>query len=196
MPFRRAFAVAFGLFAPISTFAHHGPGSYDSSSDVQIEGTISNVQWRNPHLYLTVEAKDSNGQPKMRQIEAASVSTVQAFGLKRAMLPPGTHVIVVAHARSSRSSISTCKSTRPGSSDLCKATPLVGGKERRWWSIPQTSSRFLPTGNPNTWSSVSRSQTTVVTFDTSSYGKIQNPSRRLFPTACCGARTRSWSLPV
>src|SRR5689334_7743679 len=35
------------------TFAHHGSGiSYDMTKSVSMEGTVTEFQWRNPHVYV------------------------------------------------------------------------------------------------------------------------------------------------
>jgi Family of unknown function (DUF6152) len=95
----RMFAVISGLLSSTAAIAHHGPGAYDYSVDVDIEGTVANVEWRNPHLFLTLETTGADGRPRLQEIEAGSLSSVQAFGLRREMVAPGAHVVVVAHPR-------------------------------------------------------------------------------------------------
>jgi Family of unknown function (DUF6152) len=95
----RAFTIISSLLSATAALAHHGPGAYDYSVDVEIEGTVANVEWRNPHLFLTLETTGADGRSRLQKIEAASLSSVQAFGLRREMVVPGTHVVVVAHPR-------------------------------------------------------------------------------------------------
>jgi hypothetical protein len=46
----------------MSAFAHHGSGvSYDLSKVVTMEGTVTEFQWRNPHVYVMYDVKDAQG---------------------------------------------------------------------------------------------------------------------------------------
>ncbi len=55
------------LFAAIlmvggPALAHHGSGvSYDLSKVVTMEGTVTEFQWRNPHVYVMYDVKDAQG---------------------------------------------------------------------------------------------------------------------------------------
>src|SRR5579862_5135594 len=42
--------------------AHHGSGvSYDLGKVVTMEGTVTEFQWRNPHVYVMYDVKDAQG---------------------------------------------------------------------------------------------------------------------------------------
>ena len=43
--------------------AHHSRALYDTTQDVVIEGTVTKLEWRNPHVSMTVESKDAEGAP-------------------------------------------------------------------------------------------------------------------------------------
>ena len=43
-------------------FAHHGRGTtYDLTQQVTLEGTITEVSWRNPHIAIFMDVRDGNG---------------------------------------------------------------------------------------------------------------------------------------
>ena len=43
-------------------FAHHGSAvSYNLSKVVTMEGTVTEFQWRNPHVYILYDVKDDKG---------------------------------------------------------------------------------------------------------------------------------------
>ncbi len=45
------------------TFAHHGSiVSYDTHKIVSMEGTVTEFQWRNPHVYVMYDVKDAQGK--------------------------------------------------------------------------------------------------------------------------------------
>src|SRR5690242_1932663 len=41
--------------------AHHSRALYDTTQEVVIEGTVTNLEWRNPHASMTVETKSADG---------------------------------------------------------------------------------------------------------------------------------------
>jgi hypothetical protein len=44
------------------TFAHHGSAvSYNLGKMVTMEGTVTEFQWRNPHVYILYDVKDDKG---------------------------------------------------------------------------------------------------------------------------------------
>jgi len=96
---RTLLAIIAGLLVSATAAAHHGAPGYDFSKAVTLEGNIVEVQWKNPHVYFTIENKGANGMARRLDIEAASLSTVLAFGLRREMLAPGTHVKVLGFGR-------------------------------------------------------------------------------------------------
>src|SRR5688572_9091389 len=61
--------------------AHHSPGAFDMTQEIVIEGIVSEVSWRNPHVYLTVESEDAHGEKLAREIEAAAASSLVAYGV-------------------------------------------------------------------------------------------------------------------
>ena len=53
--------VAIGLVLASTTWAHHNMSAiFDFNDRVTMTGTLSTIDWRNPHIELIVEAKDGN----------------------------------------------------------------------------------------------------------------------------------------
>lgn len=77
--------------------AHHSSAAIDTSSEISIRGTVSELQWSNPHVGLTLEVLDENGVAQFQEIELVAVSEALALGLRREDLKPGTTVIVQAN---------------------------------------------------------------------------------------------------
>ncbi len=99
MGVRRAIlALTTASVAGSAAFAHHSPASYDLNQEITVEGTIAEVDWRNPHVYLTVETEGADGVPVLQEVEAASVSAAQSLGLSRNLLSPGAPVVIRAFA--------------------------------------------------------------------------------------------------
>ena len=73
--------------------AHHASiGVYDKTELVEIEGTISTAQWRNPHCKFVLEVLGETGEIVKWQIESGSISTLRARGLDRQFLQVGDRV--------------------------------------------------------------------------------------------------------
>jgi len=52
--------LSLALSGPVS--AHHSVQSvFDIHKTITVTGTIAKVEWINPHSYITVNAKDANG---------------------------------------------------------------------------------------------------------------------------------------
>jgi hypothetical protein len=77
--------------------AHHSRALYDMTQEVVIEGTVAALEWRNPHVSLTVETKGSDGTAVRRDVEVMSVSEARALGLRPEAIAVGSHVVVRAH---------------------------------------------------------------------------------------------------
>ena len=82
--FRRGARIAYtATLVPAAVFAHHSRAVFDTKQEVVIEGTVTKLDWRNPHIYFTVETQGPRGEPLLQEIEATSVSEAQALGLRR-----------------------------------------------------------------------------------------------------------------
>jgi hypothetical protein len=89
-------ACAAGLCAPSAAFAHHSRAPYDLSQEIVIEGAVAELDWKNPHIYVTVEMAGPDGEPVLQEIELLSVSEARATGLRQEAIAPGSHVVVRA----------------------------------------------------------------------------------------------------
>jgi hypothetical protein len=85
------------VFAPLAAFAHHSRAPYDVTREILIEGTITKLDWRNPHILLTLSTRSANGEPSLQEIEVWAVSEARALGLSREAIAPGADVTVRAH---------------------------------------------------------------------------------------------------
>lgn len=68
-------------------FAHHGfQAEYDGSKLVYVTGTLLKVEWENPHIYLMVDSKGTDGKVMSWTFEGASPNVVKRTGTERADL--------------------------------------------------------------------------------------------------------------
>lgn len=52
--------------------AHHSFAMFDQSRKVEISGTISDIQWTNPHVWIEVDVPDADGAAERWAIEFTS----------------------------------------------------------------------------------------------------------------------------
>lgn len=76
-------AVAFVLGA--SAAAHHSRAGYDSAAGklVTNNGVVSNVIWRNPHVFVVWDVKDTSGSVVKWTGELSSPTTMISEGMSR-----------------------------------------------------------------------------------------------------------------
>jgi len=70
------------LAAP--AFAHHTFSvEYDASKCSSMTGTLTKVDWENPHVYFHVDLKDADNQVDSWSFEAVSVAYLKRSGIER-----------------------------------------------------------------------------------------------------------------
>ena len=90
-----AAAVGVGI-AVAPTVAHHSMGTYDQTTLVTIKGTVTKVEWRNPHTWITLSVRDANGTTAVRRIEIAGPSALTRKGVPMDLLSIGDNVTLEA----------------------------------------------------------------------------------------------------
>jgi hypothetical protein len=89
-------AVSGGLgSAPL--FAHHSFGLYDMGRTVEIDGTVAQMEWSNPHCWLFVRVGASPGAEAGYGFEMTSVGEMTRRGWKKNAVKPGDKVKVRYH---------------------------------------------------------------------------------------------------
>jgi DNA/RNA endonuclease YhcR with UshA esterase domain len=77
-----------------ATWAHHSQSEYDLRSKVEVEGTITKIEWRSPHAWIYLDANDANGQKVSWSFELPSPVTLMRRGWTRDSLKPGDRIKV------------------------------------------------------------------------------------------------------
>ena len=78
------FVLSFASVA-VPAFAHHGfQFEYDGSRYINPSGTLTKIEWENPHIYFSVDVKDAAGKVTSWRFEGSSVTLVKRSGVKLA----------------------------------------------------------------------------------------------------------------
>ena len=85
-----------GLFSAVPAFAHHSvQAQFDIHKTFTVSGTVSKVEWINPHSYLTINVTGSDGKAQKWAFELGGPGALRRAGMSRedrGGLKPGDEV--------------------------------------------------------------------------------------------------------
>ena len=99
-------AVTAGLclsMVSLSGFAHHSfAAQFDAEKPMELTGTVTKVEWRNPHAWFYIDVEDDDGNVANWGMELASPNLLMRKGWNRSSMKIGDVVTVEGfHARDS-----------------------------------------------------------------------------------------------
>jgi hypothetical protein len=72
------------LLLAIPAQAHHSfAAEFDASKLVAITGTLTKLEWSNPHIYFYVDVKENNGQVTTWTFEGSNTGPIKRAGTSR-----------------------------------------------------------------------------------------------------------------
>lgn len=87
-----------GLFCggtAVSLRAHHAfAAEFDAKKPVHFEGTVTKMEWVNPHVWLHIDVKKPDGTVENWAFEAGTPNVLFRRGFTKQSLLPGTKVVV------------------------------------------------------------------------------------------------------
>jgi uncharacterized protein DUF6152 len=89
------------LFAGAVSAHHSVQSQFDIHKTVTVSGTVSKIEWINPHSYLTLNVKDASGNVQKWAFELGGAGALRRAGMSRADrggLKPGDEVTATALA--------------------------------------------------------------------------------------------------
>jgi hypothetical protein len=79
--------------APV--WAHHSfAAEFDVTKPVKLEGTVTKMEWINPHSWIHIDVKNSDGTVTSWMIEGGSPNALLRRGFTKHSLETGTQIVV------------------------------------------------------------------------------------------------------
>ncbi len=90
--------------------AHHAfAAEFDGNAPVLLRGSVTKVQWINPHAWVHVAVPKAGGGTVVWMVEGGTPNTLLRSGLTRDSLKPGTALIVRGYQSKDKSCTPACK---------------------------------------------------------------------------------------
>ncbi len=90
-----ALLAAAALFAVQPVLAHHPfAAEYDVNKPVTLTGTLSRMEWVNPHGWIYMDVKQPDGTVKKWTVEVAGPGSISRRGLKKTDTVDGMSLVI------------------------------------------------------------------------------------------------------
>lgn len=92
-------AIIMGLaFLPILASAHHNvAGRYDPQQVIEVEGVVSEIIWRNPHVQITMRATEANGDDQVWDMATTALSNMRRWQIDPDFIAVGDTIRVAGN---------------------------------------------------------------------------------------------------
>jgi hypothetical protein len=75
--------------------AHHSfAAEFDARRPVKLRGTVTKMEWVNPHSWIHIDVKNPDGSISKWMIEAGAPNSLIRRGWNKNSLPPGMEILV------------------------------------------------------------------------------------------------------
>ena len=92
-PFLTAAGLAIAVAQPLS--AHHSfAAEFDANKPVTLTGTVTRLEWANPHIWIYLDVKDDKGAPQHWQCEGGAPNTLTRNGWTRDSLKANDQITI------------------------------------------------------------------------------------------------------
>jgi hypothetical protein len=98
------------LMAAVPVIAHHSfAAEYDATKAVKMTGTVTKMEWINPHAWIHMLADVPGKPPQPWMVEGGTPNTLLRVGIDRNSLKPGEVIIVRGYQSKDKLCEPACK---------------------------------------------------------------------------------------
>jgi hypothetical protein len=122
------FAVIMSVVATPATAHHSFATVYDSSKSIELSGTVTKIDWKNPHVYYFIDVKGPDGKVVNYAVEGGTPNQLFRQGWRKDSLKIGDTVKVLAYpARNGSNRVNGRQTTLPSGRRVFSGSPDDGG---------------------------------------------------------------------
>lgn len=100
---RLSLAVVAAGALTLPAWGHHSHGNYTMTEYLNLEGTVTELHWVNPHIWIYLEITDESGASAIWALEAAGASGLARQGITKDTVQAGDTISVRCHQLRDRS---------------------------------------------------------------------------------------------
>src|SRR5689334_21281900 len=103
------------IAAAVPVFAHHSfEAEFDRAKAVTLTGTVTKIEWMNPHAYFYIDVKDASGKVENWGLEMGSPNGLMRQGWTRNSMKVGDEITVEGSMAKDGSKIANARSVTLG----------------------------------------------------------------------------------